>query len=85
MKDTIRSLAATVLWTASAGLMIYGTLRGAPICVGWALYVALAACMMTGWIVADCATYRERVRVDRLVERVVDRMKQESGMPRIQR
>lgn len=72
MKDNIRGLSAAVLWTIATALMVGGTLKGSTVVMHWALFVTLMACIVTGWIVADCATYRERVRVDSIVRAVID-------------
>jgi len=83
MNDTIRGLAAAVLWTASASVMIMGTVRASPVTIAWGLYVALAACVVTGWIIVEYVAHRERVRVDKVVKAVVQRIQGESGVTRI--
>lgn len=83
MKDKIRELLSAVLWTAAAGLMVIGTLRDSAVTMHWALFVALTAGILTGWIMVDCATYRERVRVDGVVTEVVERLQQGSNVRRL--
>jgi hypothetical protein len=87
MWDSIRGVVAATLWTASGALMVVGTLeeKGAAALafMGWGLFVGLHACMVTAWIVATWVARIERVRVDRVVEVVVARLTEESGLPRI--
>lgn len=52
------------LWTATLGLMICATVTGHPMVAVWAMLAAMTACLAAGKIIADCATSRERLRVE---------------------
>lgn len=84
-KQTIRLMLCAVLWTGATALMIGGTFRHSVVVMGWGGFSALMACMMTGWVVADCAAQTacrdERLSVEALGEliaaKAVERMAHE--------
>lgn len=84
-KQTIRLMVCAVLWTTAAAFMISGTFRDSIVVMAWGGFTALGACMMTGWVVADCAAQKachdERLRTEALGEliaaKAVERMARE--------
>lgn len=86
MLEVARVVAAVATWTVSAALMVGGTIdHNSNELMLWGIYVALAACMVTGWIVADCAVERGRVRVDALVRAVVQQLQSADGDQKVTR
>lgn len=74
-----RGMAAVALWTVAGSLMVTGTIWHRIELMAWGGFVALTACCVTGWIIAECATRKERIRVDAVVQAVVDRLLEEDG------
>lgn len=85
MFDTARVMAAVALWTISAALMIVGTIWKSLEMMGWGGWTALVACMVTGWIVADCAVRKDRLRVREIARLLREKDAVRSDLPRVPR
>jgi hypothetical protein len=68
------SMLCTGLWTTSVGLMAYATRTGSQPAAWWAIMIALAACLVTGRIIANNATAQERVRIEQIAAIVANEM-----------
>lgn len=72
MNQLHKYIGCTSLWTLSLALMVVGTVTGSPAVVGWALLVALWACVGSAALIVDTATCRERLRMEHLATIMAD-------------
>lgn len=56
----------SIFWTAAIGLMVTASLMGSHAAAGWSVLSALVACVLSGKMIVDCATARERICVEEL-------------------
>jgi hypothetical protein len=72
MHQIIQHVVCASLWTLSLALMVVSTTTSQWEVLGWALLVALSACVVSAWLIVDSAVRRERIRVERLAEIFAD-------------
>lgn len=80
---TMEWMAAAAMWTLGTTAMIAGSFRHSVIIIGWGGWVSLIAALVTAHILVVCAVRRERICIERLVDAVIERARQESQVPRI--
>lgn len=78
----------TVLWTTAIALMVCGSFRPHPlVMMAWGGFVALVACILSGWLVAICAAtlavQRERLDLEHLAEIMAQCAANEAATTRI--
>lgn len=73
----------TVAWTGAWGLMIGSTVQDSPIMMGWALFLTLIACLMTGCLVVRtmvrAIVRNERLRLERVADVVMGVRRSDTG------
>lgn len=85
MNETARLMAAVALWTVAGALMITGTIQTDLVLMAWGGFTGLIACMVTGWIVADCAVRKDRLRVREIARLIEEKNAAREGLPRVGR
>jgi hypothetical protein len=77
------TLIMSILWTISGTLMFVQTVTPHYIVGQWAIMIALGACVATGSIIVRGVAEKERLRTERIVELVTEKVRQEAKLERI--
>ena len=85
MLEVVRVVVAATLWTSSAAMMVAGSIWDTITLMAWGGYTALVACMVTGWIVAECAVTKDRLRVREIADLLRERSEMKADLPRVGR
>lgn len=80
---TVFITTAAVLWTTAGSFAVAGTVYDNMRLMMWGVLTASVACMVTAHLIARCATYRERIRLEVLVEGMVATARQRAEVPHL--